>query len=269
MDVKDDQSLTARLAALGLTANQARTYLGLLHAGECSATEAAAAASVPRPKIYEALRSLERAGFCAPAGNRVARWKAVAPETALPEWIEQRELERRAEAAREAELGRELVPLLSRFVEPAAAAVPMLGALIGRERIAVAFEELVAGASRQLDIVQAEPMVQERSRWNVLELEALARGVEVRLICTPETAARPERYRPLLPAGGKVRLSNRLSLKLAIRDAEEALVALRDPTVAAGEQDVTAMRVFQEDLVSPLVTLFRREWRASNAIRSH
>ncbi len=262
-DESGDTELVAALGELGLTPNLSRTYVALLRHGSATASEIAQRANVPRPKIYDVLQSLDRQGLCTSAGSRVASWTAVPPDVALPELVRLRERERRVEAGRDVELARILVDALP---EPAFAAPTtekgMIEALIGRARIAEEFEALIGRAERTLDIVQAMPLVQYPERWNVVEAAAIERGVEVRVLFTPEAAQDPKRYTSLLAAGGEGRLSNNLALKLALRDSEEALVALRDPSFTSIDDDgMTSIRIMQPDLVAPLQTLFRREWR--------
>jgi sugar-specific transcriptional regulator TrmB len=262
-DDAGDAALVASLGELGLTPNQSRAYVALLRHGSATATEIALRASVPRPKIYDVLQSLERYGLSTSGGGRVSSWTAVPPDVALPDLVRRREQERRAQADRDQELATLLAESLP---EPAHAAPapenPIIEALIGRARIAEAFEHLVSTTERALDIVQAMPLVQTPERWNVLEAAAIQRGVEVRVLFTPEAAKNPKRWQSLLQAGGEGRLSNNLALKLALRDGEEALVALRDPSFTTHDEDgMTSIRIIQPDLVAPLQTLFRREWR--------
>ena len=262
-DEPDDGSLLASLGELGLTPNQSRAYVALLRHGSATATEIALRASVPRPKIYDVLQSLERYGLCASGGGRVSSWTAVPPDVALPDLVRSREQERRAQAERDQELATSLAELLPEPTHAAPAPeIPIIEALIGRARIAETFERLVNSTERALDIVQARPFVQLSERWNLLEAEAIARGVEVRVLFTPEAAQDPARWQSLVAAGGEGRVSNNLALKLAIRDGEEALVALRDPSFKSHDEDgMTSIRIIQPDLVAPLQTLFRREWR--------
>jgi HTH-type transcriptional regulator, sugar sensing transcriptional regulator len=262
-DEPDDGSVLASLGELGLTPNQSRAYVALLRHGSATATEIALRASVPRPKIYDVLQSLERYGLCASGGGRVSSWTAVPPDVALPDLVRSREQERRAQAERDQELATSLAELLPEPTHTAPAPeLPIIEALIGRARIAETFERLVNSTERALDIVQARPFVQLSERWNLLEAEAIARGVEVRVLFTPEAAQDPARWQSLVAAGGEGRVSNNLALKLAIRDGEEALVALRDPSFKSHDEDgMTSIRIIQPDLVAPLQTLFRREWR--------
>jgi hypothetical protein len=108
------------------------------------------------------------------------------------------------------------------------------------------------------------PFLQPRPRWNLMEAEAVARGVDVRVIYTPEAIADPARYRALAEAGGKVRLTDTIPMKLLIRDGEEALISLRD--AHSGAQSVTSARVRHPDLVAPLLTLFMQVWRKAGPI---
>jgi sugar-specific transcriptional regulator TrmB len=261
------RELQDALVELGLTPNQSRVYLALLDGGPATAAEAAARAAVPRPKVYEALQSLERYGFCAARGDRVARYEAVPAEAALAEWVLRREHERRLAGERDEHLRSELVRTLPHPPDGRGAPPPpFMEALIGQPRVAEMFEQLVVSARRQLDIVMAEPIVQPRPRWNRLETEALARGVSVRVLYTTETARDPERYLALVRAGGQGRVTDRLVLKLALADGEQALIVLRDESARRAE--ITAVRVTHPDLVSPLQLLFGREWRRARPLGS-
>jgi DNA-binding MarR family transcriptional regulator len=65
---------TRLLTELGLTINEARVYLALLQSDSPTAAEAAAAAAVPRPKVYEALQGLESRGFSKSIGGRIRQF---------------------------------------------------------------------------------------------------------------------------------------------------------------------------------------------------
>jgi hypothetical protein len=53
-------------------------------------------------------------------------------------------------------------------------------------------------------------------------------------------------------------------MKLMVRDAEEALISLRD--AGTGAQSVTTVAVRHPDLVAPLTTLFEEQWRKARAL---
>lgn len=261
----DEAEATRLLTELGLTVNEARVYLALLRFESRTAAEAAAAARVPRPKVYEALHALEGRGFSKSIGGRVRRFIPVEPESALRGWLSHREHERAEISERDQirveALGR-LLPApaseagtqVADFIEAISGQVPTTGAL----------DDLVSRATQTLEIMLQPPFVQPRPRWNVLEVEALERGVQIRAIYTPQALEDPRRFEDIARHGGQVRTLAGLPMKLMVRDHEEALISLRD--AGTGAQSVTTVAVRHPDLVAPLTTLFEQQWRKARAL---
>jgi sugar-specific transcriptional regulator TrmB len=261
----DGAEATRLLTELGLTVNEARVYLALLRSESPTAAEAATAAGVPRPKVYEALQALERRGFSKSLGGRVRRFVPVEPESALRGWLSHREHERAEMSERDqirvATLGR-LLPA------PAAAAGRQVGdfieAISGQVPTTEALDDLVSRATKTLNIMLQPPFVQPRPRWNVMEVEALERGVEIRAIYTPEALEDARRFEDIVRHGGQARMLAQLPMKLMVRDHEEALISLRD--AGTGAQSVTTVAVRHPDLVAPLITLFEQQWKRARAV---
>lgn len=248
------------LVALGLTLNRARVYLGMLQLRSATALQLAARSGVPRTRVYEALEWLEHAGFCTVRSGRVATYEAVSPEIALSEWARLREQERSLAAERDDRLRRDLIRQLPRpETAETASPVSFMEALTGSDRVTQVFEEMITAAQERLDIVHAQPIFQPRARWNILEADAISRGVRVRVLHTPDAAADPVRYQGLLSAGGEGRVSAGLVLKLVIRDGVDAMVAV--PEGSGETPDYTVVRIMHPDLVAPLQLLFQKEWR--------
>jgi len=65
--------------------------------------------------------------------------------------------------------------------------------------------------------------------------------------------------RALVEAGGGVRVSNAVPMKLLVRDGVEAMISLRDPVT--GAQGLTSAVIRHPDLVGPLQLLFDKEWK--------
>jgi HTH-type transcriptional regulator, sugar sensing transcriptional regulator len=259
--------LTRLLGELGLTRNESRVYVALLTASVATAAEIAAAAAVPRPKVYEALASLESFGFCGSAGEAVRRYTAVAPDVALHDWVAHRDHERALVAEQDRSHAHELNRALPRPRPQSRSEVPdFIEGVSGRLPTTEMLEALMGRAAATLYEMLQPPFLQPRSRWNTREIEALARGVKVRVIYTPEALRDPRRYRPLLEHGGEARVLDRLPMKLLVRDKEEALISLRD--AATGAQSTTSARVHHGDLVAPLATLFAQTWRRARPLTS-
>jgi sugar-specific transcriptional regulator TrmB len=261
----DDAEATRLLTELGLTVNEARVYLALLRFESPTAAEAASAAGVPRPKVYEALQALEGRGFSKSIGGRVRRFIPVEPETALRGWLSHREHERAEMSERDQirvdTLGRLLPAPTS---EAGAQVADFIEAISGQVPTAGALDDLVSRTTRTLEIMLQPPFVQPRPRWNVMEVEALGRGVQVRAIYTPQALEDPRRFEDIVRHGGQVRMLAQLPMKLMVRDQEEALISLRD--AGTGAQSVTTVAVRHPDLVAPLATLFEQQWRKARAL---
>jgi sugar-specific transcriptional regulator TrmB len=258
--------LIESLAEFGLTLNQSRLYLSMLEGGSGTAHQLADRSNVPRTRVYEVLESLEKAGLCSARAERVAVYEAVPPEIALTEWAARRQQERRLADERDHHLRDVLLAKLPRF-EPTESPLPVefMEALVGTPRVVEVLEDEIATATERLDIVMAPPVFQPRERWNILETEAIERGVHVRVLYTADVVADPERFDKLLRAGGEGRVSSGIPLKIVLRDRVDAMVALRD-----GQSDASrfaVVRIKHPDLVAPLQLLFDREWRRGKPLQ--
>src|SRR5437660_10605819 len=90
--------IVERLARLGFSLYEARTYVGLLAAGGSTGYSVANETGVPQPKVYETLRRLVDRGAAVQSGVRPARYAAVPPQVLLTSLEE--DFRERLEAAR-------------------------------------------------------------------------------------------------------------------------------------------------------------------------
>ena len=261
----DGAEATRLLTELGLTVNEARVYVALLRSESPTAAEAATAAGVPRPKVYEALQALESRGFSKSIGGRVRRFAPMEPEAALRGWLSHREHQRAEMSERDQVRVEALGRLLPAPTSEVRTHVPdFLEAISGQVPTTEALDDIVSRTMKSLNIMLQPPFVQPRPRWNVKEVEALERGVQVRVIYTPQALEDPRRFEDILRHGGHVRMLSQLPMKLMVRDQEEALISLRD--AGTGAQSVTTVAVRHPDLVAPLTTLFEQQWRKARAL---
>ncbi len=79
----EHSDITAELVRLGFSTYEARTYLGLLLAGESTGYRISNDTGVPQPKVYETLRRLAERGAATLVNERPARYAAVPPEQLL------------------------------------------------------------------------------------------------------------------------------------------------------------------------------------------
>src|ERR671931_2232600 len=77
----DEDQLIAGLAEFGLGRNEARLYLAAVGRASMRAAELAQLADISRTKAYDALRLLVEKGLFTEEPGRVARFRAVDPQT--------------------------------------------------------------------------------------------------------------------------------------------------------------------------------------------
>jgi sugar-specific transcriptional regulator TrmB len=260
-----NSALTDHLRALGLKSNEAKAYVALLSHGQATATEVADAAGITRPKVYEALTSLVQMGFCLATGESVSRFRAVEPELALNEWIARRAQERRAETRREERSADEVLTMLPRADSSNSREEGFMEVGVGTERTMDMFRDLAVRAEFQLDIVLARPQILPREAWNQHELEAIGRGVDVRVLYSPEVLSDGAPHLPIQAAGGLVRVADDPPLRLALRDrGREGIVSLVE---AAGDTlFATSVAIRHPELVAPFQILFNRQWRQARGV---
>ncbi len=76
-------SIVERLTQLGFSQYEARTYVGLLLAGDATGYSIANETGVPQPKVYETLRRLVERGAATLVGEHPARYAAVPPASLM------------------------------------------------------------------------------------------------------------------------------------------------------------------------------------------
>ena len=261
----DADELPRSLAELGLSLNEARLYLALLRLSDGTAAQLARESGVPRPKVYQALGALESRGFCTTVGDRVTRYRPIAPDVALRDWTRHRDHERAALAERDQALSETLIRLLPRPQAAGAAVAPdYLEAISGRAHTTKTLEDMIGRAEHTVWMLMQPPWLQQRSRWNVPEAAAVRRGVQVRVIYSRDAVRDPERVVGLLRSGGECRVLPEVPMKLLVRDGVEALVSLRD--ARSGEQTITSVAMRHPDLAKPLGLLFRQQWKKAEPI---
>jgi HTH-type transcriptional regulator, sugar sensing transcriptional regulator len=257
-----DEAAVNSLLELGLTRSEARAYVRLVHEAPLTAAEVALRAHIARPKVYEALHLLRERGFCVEIeAEPTAMYRAVPPQEALEKWLRQRDYERSVAADRDARVAEELVAQLPVGADGEVYESSVFEVVTGGAKVSLAFETMFSSARKSVDNMTQGPFIQPKDRWNVAEREAIERGVQVRALFSADSVGDPRRWKPLVEAGGAARVADRLPMKLLVRDGEEAMVSLRDPST--GQVSPTSVYIRNPDLVRPLVAMFEQSWAAA------
>ncbi|MQA08957.1 MAG: hypothetical protein GEU98_10505 [Pseudonocardiaceae bacterium] len=262
-----NKQLADQLRTLGLTSNETKAYLALLTHGPATAAEVADAAEISRPKVYGTLKSLVQMGFCLPTGDSVARFQPMPPELALNEWITRRTQERRAQTRREEQAADEVLRMLPRVDAPDNREEGFMEVGVGVQKTMDMFGDLAERAEFQLDIVLILPQILPREAWNQYELQAIGRGVDVRVLYERNAISEGAPHLPIHDAGGLIRVADNPPLRLALRDrGREGIVSLVE---AAGDTLVaTSVAIRHPELAAPFQILFNRQWRQAQSVEN-
>jgi sugar-specific transcriptional regulator TrmB len=258
---QDGESAVRGLGDLGLTLGESRAYVALLEGGTGTAAEVAANASIARPKVYEALRLLEEKGFVTSSiEGSITRYQPMPPGFAIEAWLRRREEDRKSEAEHEGDLAQSLTSILPEPTAPAHSGelFAFIEKVHGRGPTSQALKEITDGAKKVVRNMTQPPWIQPRSQWGIAEIEALERGLEVKLLITTASREDEQRWRPALEAGAEVRVAKAIPLKLIVGDDGPAMTSLRDPNT--GEQGLSNVLIRHPDIVRSLVLLFEQEW---------
>jgi len=180
----------ASLRDLGLSEYEARAYRALLRTGPTTAKDLSRASEVPMGRVYDVLNSLEQHNLVrSQAASRPKKYAAVEPDAALDRLLE----EKKRELETQAEQYEEVVADLSTELD---AGEPVDGqfwtAAVGAEEATDLLLERIAAAERRMVVVVGAPAtgfdLGTIGEQVAAELEsALERGVEIRVLLSPET----------------------------------------------------------------------------------
>jgi sugar-specific transcriptional regulator TrmB len=256
------EDLERKLHELGLTSNEAKIYLNMLGRPVFKASEVALVASVPRPKVYEALTNLVNKGFCYEVPGTVAQFSAVPPSEALPAYQKMQEHELELLIARRRQEVSQLVEDLAPLHEAGrteTGTLRFIDLLYERKRITQIANNLLAEAKETILIFEKEPYAQDPRTLNAYEIDALKRGVKVKAIFEQGVKELDARMKLLQNAGAEVKTAPSLPMKLIVCDEQAAICALRDPIT--GQQSLTSIRIAHPDFAKAMRLLFDSVWQ--------
>lgn len=87
--LKIDEKLLLMLEELGLTNYEAKAYIALIMRGISTASEIIEVSSIPQPRIYDIMTSLEEKGFVETQEGRPRKYRPINPKIAFHRYMEQ------------------------------------------------------------------------------------------------------------------------------------------------------------------------------------
>lgn len=247
---------------LGLDRDETAAYRELITLPSATAEEIAAALAMTSADARHALIGLEHHGLAARTGGDMARFVAAPPAIALGALVAARQNEIRL-----AEVELSTLDDLYRQASTQRGRTDVVDVVQGRDAIRQRFEQLQLGARKEVLAFVKPPVVAMQSDENTAEDEAVARGVDYRIVLERSMLTEGvNTYDQLIRAaesGEEIRVADRVPLKLVIIDRELAYlpIASEPGDVADG-----ALLVHESGLLDALVALFEVSWRQASPI---
>lgn len=262
--------LTTALAEMGLTGYESAAYLALLGRSSFTPTELARRAKIPRQRVYDVLDSLEAKGLCVCRDTSPRTCVALDPARALEVLRERRvhnlERERQVVDRRALELMEELAPLYQAGRDESHP-FSYIDVLADQASIAAHALELAGGTRNRLNSCIKRPLIlNQEQNWRFIR-EPLSRGVDYRAVY--EAAALEDEELSAWMAtfsawGQKIRVVNRLPLKMQAFDDEAVLLSMQDPV--GGPPSFTAVAIRHRGMVEMMNLAFEALWESAEPV---
>lgn len=241
------------LEAVGLNEIEESVYLALLKASGSTVDELVREVGTQPGQARMAVARLKELGLVTHRHGWPEKLSAVAPDVAVGALV----------ARRRQELGdveRAALQLAAQFPEELRTHPDeLVEVVVGRQAVIARFGQMAQRVEREMLVLDRPPYAQKVSEANGPEIDALARGVSVRGIYSPEAFEQPgaiEQARRAEEAGERARVHADVPMKLVVVDAGTAMM----PMTANGDVE-SSLVVHSPMVVAALVRLFELLWR--------
>ncbi len=180
--MSQDETLINYLIKLGLSIYEAKTYISLIESGPKSASELGFLSGVPRPKVYGAIKSLERKGLAKITPGNPLLFSASQPDKQLSKAVEKmrNEVKMCEDAINTISLKYET----SKYVRKRTPQeMGNIWPISDRGEALKRFKDLTSEAEHTINIVTTRNGILRLYKTGIEYLDAAAlRGVEIRLL---------------------------------------------------------------------------------------
>ena len=273
----DSNTTIAQLIEMGLTEREAKVYRVLLGVSEITAAAIPKFTDIPRTKVYEALSSLVRKGFCKEvpssegSGQNGQTFAAVSPEVALEGLmtIEKKRMQHLEEL--NATLTRELLSMYNNSTSRLQD-YNFIEILRGRHEIIRRYTQM--RNESKTEILELSPgdftMTTEEANSEADANELLIRkGVSIKVIYERKEILSGENeyfHTKNKEAGVEARMVDYLPIKISLFDGTTVMLPLSDPIVA--EPNLTVLIIEHRNLYRVLRDAFESYWAKGESVEA-
>jgi sugar-specific transcriptional regulator TrmB len=255
--MKNNQELINELMNIGLNQNESKVYLTLIKRNDFSVSEIANESGVPRVKVYGVLKILMNKGFCISTPGKIIRYIAEAPKFILSNNID--ELNKKVEEAKNTSKKLEsiLQPIFDNGVKEDS---PLNYINIVKEN------KQIANIFISLENTKKEILLFVKSPFVINDLKkGLVNLKKVKAVCEKQELKNKNVVsflNKILSEKGKVKIIDKLPIKMAIFDKKISMVNIKD---YSHDEILTTTVVEHPDYANLLIESFTSIWvRATN-----
>lgn len=247
------------LSKIGLTEYEKKVYETLLRYDSATAVRVAERSGVPKPKVYDTLRQLERRRLVAMVEKKPMIFQAIEPEIGINALIEE-------EKNKLASAGLEAIKYLSALKEniPEVKPTERFEILRGMEQRLRLTEQFIKSAKKEYLILSAFDFPYRFSLLKARQ-EACKRGVNLKAITTYVS----EENRKMLKEYTKrttlrhYTKSNLRGMSITIRDREESGIVI----ISAVDEQIVTIKIISPAFSRAMAEYFDFLWKNSEPLR--
>lgn len=249
----------AILRKLGLNRYESKAYLALVSSGITTAGKLAERSGIPRAKIYEVLRSLERQGFAVSTSTRPSKFKSVELDEVSGKLQDKAKSDYENRVVEISEIQKELQKNLDGLDKSVGAEEEMVWILRGRDNIYNAMDKLVDDAQSKIVAATTEKgVVRKLFRHKKKLSEAGKRGVDVRLLA-PITKSNAEIVRDSVE-NFILQHGNSISARFLLSDDKKGVIILHPDDDGTTQHNETGLLISSPYFVKALGHFFEHKW---------
>lgn len=252
------EKVITTLRKLGLNKYESMAYLALVSLGVSTAGKLAEKSSIPRAKIYEVLRSLEKQGFAVSTSTRPSKFKPVELDDVVSKIQQNARSDYESRLEQVSEVHKELREDL-KGIERDSSEEEMVWILRGRSNIYNAIDKLVDESQKRLIAATTEKgVVRKLFRHKDKLKDAAKRGVDVRLLA-PITRANAQVVKDSVE-NFILNHGNSVSARFVLSDDQKGVVILHGDEDGKSQHNETGLLVNSPYFVRALGHYFDQKW---------
>jgi HTH-type transcriptional regulator, sugar sensing transcriptional regulator len=254
------------LVSVGLTENEAKTYVYLLKKQVYTATEISRVTGVNRSKIYDVLDNLIHKGLCFEKPGKVRKYEAIEPTIAFCKLREQQK-----EKLTKLDAIPELLEPIFKGQKENASPLDFIEIYTTPASIIHKYNTLELLAENFVYSFCKRPYAMaDTNIINPEQLESMSKGVVYKSIFESEPD-QPEwfakKMQSFVNQGEEIRISHHLPLKLHIYDKQTVMFSMINKINP--KENLTYLVISHEDLAETLISTFQYYWEQAMSVEEY